>query len=311
MKQRRRDPGPRRGHGKAPAARHGGHHGDERAGRSGPGRGRPKPARRRAIRVTPEAAPAPATDGKIRLNRYLASAGVCSRRAADELIQTGHVTVNGTAVTELGVRVTPGADTVRVDGVKVEPERKVYVLFNKPKGVLCTTAGDEPRKRVIDYLPHVRGRIYTVGRLDAESEGLILLTNDGEFALRMMHPRYGMPKTYAVTVKGTIDQAALGKARGGVWLAEGRTGGMEIRIDSRERERTRLRVTLREGRNRELRRVFARLGHDVVALKRIRIGELTLHGLQPGESRFLAQHEVRGLLELAQSTAAPVQEDGG
>ena len=254
----------------------------------------------RAIRVTPEPSEPIATDGKMRLNRYLASAGVCSRRAADDLIAGGRVTVNGQHVRELGVRVDPKEDDVRVDGVRVDLEKPVYVLFNKPAGVLCTNAQNEPRRRVIDFLPHVRGRIYTVGRLDAESEGLILLTNDGGFAQRLAHPRYGVPKVYAVLVRGAVTKEHAEKARGGVWLAEGRTGGARIAIESRGRDRTYLRVTIREGKNRELRRVFARLGYPVISLKRIRIGDLSLHGLGEGKSRFLTRDEVDGLLAKAQ-----------
>ncbi len=291
--------------------------GGQRSGSgSGPGRpsgprrpfGGPRSEPRRSKRrqqglvVTPTAPPGTGVDdGRVRLNHFLAMAGVCSRRAADGLIAEGRVEVNGELVTELGVRVDPKRDDVRFDGNRVQPERSVYVLFNKPKGVVCTNARHEQKKRVIDYLPTVRGRLFTVGRLDLDSEGLILLTNDGSFALEMTHPRYGVPKLYSVVLRGRVQQQDLDKARGGVWLAEGPTAGMNARVEHVGKEKTHLRVTLREGKNREIRRVFAKLGHPVLELKRIRIGELNLHGLSPGEWRFLQIHEVQRLREVARS----------
>jgi pseudouridine synthase len=263
-----------------------------------------KGRRRPPIRVTPaaeSAAPAAARGGDraVRLNRLLATAGVCSRRAADGLIEQGRVTVNGKVVRELGARVDPAADDVRLDGETLAPEKPVYLLLNKPKDVVCTNAATEVRKRVIDLLPEVRGRIYTVGRLDADSEGLILLTNDGAFAQAVAHPRYGVSKTYAVLVRGRVAPETVEKARGGVWLAEGRTGRAGVRIERASRDRTYLHVTLRAGKNREIRRVFARLGHNVISLKRIRIGRLNLHGLRPGAHRFLRPEEVCELMAMS------------
>jgi 23S rRNA pseudouridine2605 synthase len=263
---------------------------------------RGRPERQRAVRVVPAAAPQ-VDDGLIRLNRFLAGAGICSRRRADELIAQRRVTVNGEVVVELGRRIDPARDVVRYEGRKVAAEKSVYVLFNKPRDVVCTNARHEVRRRAIDFLEGVRGRIFTVGRLDADSEGLLLLTNDGEFAQKLTHPRYGVPKTYAVLVRGRPEAEHLEKARGGVWLAEGRTGRAQIRVERRGRDRSYLKVTLREGRNREIRRVFARLGYPVLALKRVRIGGLSLHGLKPGGHRFLRPEEVRGLLEAAQEGA--------
>ncbi|MBL9080147.1 MAG: rRNA pseudouridine synthase [Planctomycetes bacterium] len=239
----------------------------------------------------------------MRLNQFLAMAGVCSRRAADGLIAGGRVEVNGELVRELGVRVDPQHDDVRFDGNRIQPERPVYVLFNKPAGVVCTNARHEQKKRVIDFLPDVRGRLFTVGRLDLDSEGLILLTNDGSFALAMTHPRYGVPKLYAVLLRGRVEQHDIDKARGGVWLAEGPTAGMQVKVERAGKDRTYLKVTLREGKNREIRRVFAKLGYPVISLKRIRIGDLNLHGLGAGKWRFLQLHEVQRLRELATAGA--------
>jgi 23S rRNA pseudouridine2605 synthase len=290
--------------------------GDERRGgpshkgpaRKGPARGprSPRPANRRArgIVVTPLPTEAPG-DGKVRLNRFLAMAGVCSRRAADELIASGRVEVGGEPATELGRRIDPRTDEVRVDGQPVRRERPVYVLVNKPKGVVCTNARHEQKTRLIDLMPEVRGRVFPVGRLDADSEGLILVTNDGDFALHMTHPRYGVPKVYAVLVRGRVGPDDLGKARGGVWLAEGPTTGMKVRIERAGNDRTYMKVTLREGKNREIRRVFARLGFPVLELKRVRIGDLSLHGLGSGRWRFLTPGEVEGL------RAAARRDEGG
>ena len=287
---------------------------DERPAGGRPPRGRPvRTSKRRAagIVVTPTAPPdAGSKDGKVRLNHFLAMSGVCSRRAADELIATGRIEVNGALVTALGTRIDPQQDDVRFDGNRVQPERPVYVLFNKPKGVVCTNARHEQKKRVIDFMPQVRGRLFTVGRLDLDSEGLILLTNDGAFALEMTHPRYGVPKLYAVLVRGRIEQRDLDKARGGVWLAEGPTTGMNVRVERTGKDRTYMKVTLREGKNREIRRVFAKLGYPVLELKRVRIGELNLHGLSDGKWRFLQRHEVEALRAAARSGHVE-QPDGG
>lgn len=280
--------------------------GGDRRGRSpggrpakSPGPHRPRVSRRRrqGLLVTPLAeAPAPAASGRrVRLNRFLAMAGLCSRRAAEELIAQGRIEVNGERTAELGTTVDPQVDDVRFDGEPVRQEKAVHVLLNKPKGVVCTTARHEQKTRVIDLMPRVRGRLFTVGRLDLDSEGLILVTNDGDFAQRLTHPRHGVPKVYSVLVRGRVGPEQVQKARGGVWLAEGPTGGMQIRVERAGKERSHLKVTLREGRNREIRRVFAKLGLPVLELKRIRIGELSLHGLRPGEWRFLSPDEVRDL----------------
>ncbi len=299
----------RSGAGKTGAGKSGtGKSGPHRAGaqKHGAEERRPRPPRagskRRAagLVVTPAVAPGTKTDDRlVRLNHFLAMSGICSRRAADGLIAGGRVEVNGELVRELGVRVDPEHDDVRFDGNRVQPERPVYVLFNKPTGVVCTNARHEQKKRVVDFLPQVRGRLFTVGRLDLDSEGLILLTNDGSFAQEMTHPRYGVPKVYAVLVRGRVEDAKLQKARTGVWLAEGPTAGMHVKIERVGKDRTYLKVTLREGRNREIRRVFAKLGHPVISLKRVRIGELTLHGLGEAAWRFVQPHEIQRLREIA------------
>lgn len=256
------------------------------------------------MQVTP-LAPAPAaTGGLIRLNRFLSLAGVTSRRDADAMIVAGRVAVNGKVERELGQRIDPQKDEIRVDGERVQAERPVYILFNKPTGVVCTNAANEKHTRVIDLLPPVRGRVYTVGRLDLDAEGLILVTNDGLFAQAMTHPRYGVQKTYAVLVSGRISDEAIEKARGGVWLSEGRTGRARIQMERLGRDRSYLKVTVRESKHHELRRVFAKLGHPVLVLKRIRIGQLSLHRLSRGQSRFLSPAEVAELMQFARQEDA-------
>ncbi len=271
-----------------------------RSGGGGGGSSRPQKSRR-AVQVTAAPNDVVLDDGKIRLNRFLALSGVCSRRAADALIKGGAVAINGEVQRELGIRIDPVHDEIRCENQVVRPERPVYVLFNKPKGVVCTNADREHRRRVIDFLPEQAGRLFTVGRLDADSEGLVLATNDGHFAQRIAHPSFGIAKTYAVLVRGRIRAEAIDKARGGVWLSDGKTAESKIVVERVGRDRSYLKVSLREGRNREIRRIFAKLGHSVLSLKRVRIGPLSLHGLGRGRYRFLAKDEIEKLLALTRS----------
>jgi 23S rRNA pseudouridine2605 synthase len=238
----------------------------------------------------------------VRLNKFLADCGVASRRKCDELIARGHVSVDGRVVSELGARVDPAAQRVEVRGETLDPDRvrPRYYLLNKPAGVICTNDAREARTRAVDLIDdRKKGRIYTVGRLDEDTTGLVLLTNDGDFANRVMHPRYGVAKTYRVRLRGGIDDAALGAAREGVRLAEGRTGGMRAVVVDRNDRSSELLVTLREGLNREVRRVFAKLGYKVHSLHRERIGELTDRGLKIGQWRPLVRAEVERLLHPA------------
>jgi 23S rRNA pseudouridine2605 synthase len=241
--------------------------------------------------------------GLVRLNAFLARCGLGSRRSVEELIEQGRVNLNGQRVRDLGTKVDPLRDEVDIDGERLQPEKPVYVVLHKPKGVVCTNASAEQKTRAIDLIPHVKGRVFPVGRLDLDSEGLLLLTNDGGFAERMTHPRYGVPKTYRVTLRGSITDAALEKTRGGVWLAEGRTGHADVRIARRSKERTVLLVTIREGKNREIRRIFGRVGYPVLRLQRVQIGPLEIKGLRKGLSRFLRPAEVEGLLEATEPDA--------
>ncbi len=234
-------------------------------------------------------------DSRVRLNKFLASQGVASRRKCDELIAAGHVSVDGETVRELGLRIDPETQEVEVDGQIFKPQgaRKRYYLLNKPRGVVCTNEEREIRPRAVDLITDPRkGRVFTVGRLDEESEGLILITNDGDFAQRVQHPRYGVEKTYEVDVFGKVEDEVLQKIREGVHLAEGRTSGARVLVKSRRNDLSKLSVTLGEGMNREIRRVFARIGHKVLRLRRVRIGPLMDRGLKPGRWRELTREEI-------------------
>jgi 23S rRNA pseudouridine2605 synthase len=235
----------------------------------------------------------------VRLNKVLADHGIASRRQADRLIAGGKVTVDGEPATELGMKVDPETQRVEIDGVILKPlgARRRYYLLNKPSGVVCTNEPRETRPRAVDFVTDPRkGRIYTVGRLDEASQGLILLTNDGEFANRIMHPRYGVEKTYLVKVRGEIDDDALQKVRQGVHLSDGRTSGARILVERRGRDHSLLTVIIHEGMNRELRRVFAKVGYKVLELRRTRIGPVTDRRLKTGRWRELLSAEIDALL---------------
>lgn len=244
--------------------------------------------------------PDPLEGEGVRLNKYLAERGVASRRRCDELIAGGLVMVDDEVVTVLGTRIDPSTAKVEVDGVVLRPQaERRYYLLNKPRGVVCTNEVREARPRAIDLIDDPeRGRIYTVGRLDEESEGLILLTSDGEFAQRVAHPRYGVTKTYLVKLRGRVEGEDIERLRRGVHLAEGRTGGARVRVIKRSNQWTQMQVTLSEGRNREIRRIFAAVGHKVQGLKRVAIGELTDRRLKPGQWRPLLRSEVRELVRV-------------
>ncbi|MEC8493735.1 MAG: pseudouridine synthase, partial [Planctomycetota bacterium] len=237
--------------------------------------------------------------GFVRLNKFLADNGVASRRASDEMILGGKVLVDGEIITQLGTKIDPSEQVVEVDGVRLEsdPRERRYYILHKPAGVVCTNEVRETRPRAIDLVTDPRkGRIFTVGRLDEESKGLLLLTSDGEFAERIAHPRYGVPKTYLVKVPGRITDDAVMKVREGVHLAEGKTSGARVLIKRRTATSSTLEVTIQEGKNREVRRVFARVGYKVQSLTRTRIGPLGIRGLREGKWRALSREEVEALV---------------
>jgi pseudouridine synthase len=239
----------------------------------------------------------------MRLNRILSIAGIASRRAADELIRQGRVEVNGRVVEALGSRADPARDDIRVDGRRLKsaaPERR-YLLVYKPRGVVSTRSDPERRPTVIDLVASrgVTGYLYPVGRLDFDSEGLLILTNDGDFAERVSHPRHELERTYDVEVEGVPDDRDLDRLRRGVVVDGRRTRAAEVRrlgtFEGRKGPRSRLEVTIREGRNRQVRRMCDAIAHPVNRLRRVRIGPITDRHLKPGQMRDLTTAEVRAL----------------
>lgn len=232
----------------------------------------------------------------MRINKYLASCGVASRRECDKLISSGVVMING-AVVGLGAEVGEG-DTVTVNGNVVKVKKNEYYLLNKPKGYLCTVRDDKGRKTVLDLMPKQIGRIYPVGRLDYDSEGLIILTTDGELAQHLTHPSNEVPKTYLVKIEGTITEAGLNPIRSGVDIGGYVTKKCKAHIVETNKEYTKIHVTITEGKNREIRKMFEAIGREVTLLKRIKIGEINLRGLDRGAYRKLTQSEVEYLLSI-------------
>ncbi len=248
-----------------------------------------------------------------RLQKALAAAGVASRRACEEMISQGRVAVNGKVVREPGTKVNPAADDVRVDGIPVfvgNSPRFVYLMLNKPLGVVSTVTDPNAETTVLDLVSQVEERVYPVGRLDADSAGLLLLTNDGDFANRLTHPRYHVPKIYRVRARGFVDRDAALKLANGIDLPDGRTAPADVTFVDYDpaTQCTILDITLYEGRNRQIRRMMETIDHPVKTLTRIGFGNLRLQGLVPGTWRKLRPDEVAGLLALAQPTATPKKE---
>jgi pseudouridine synthase len=247
-----------------------------------------------------------------RLQKILSQAGIASRRAAEKLIADGRVTVNGVAVTEMGVKADAASDDIRVDGRRIKPvERLRYILLYKPAGVVTTRSDPQHRRTVLDLLRGVREYVYPVGRLDYDSEGLVLLTNDGELAALLMHPRHGVPRTYEVRVAGVPDDEALERLRRGIPLDGHRTRPADVALLNRRPSTQRhrpgapartdglVRITIREGRNRQVRRMCDAIGHPVRTLKRVRIGPVADPRLTPGDWRELTPGEVHALRRAA------------
>jgi 23S rRNA pseudouridine2605 synthase len=235
----------------------------------------------------------------MRLQKLLSMAGVASRRAAEGLIAEGRVTVNGAVVTALGTKATPD-DEVRVDGRRIRPAARArYILLNKPKGYVTTRRDPEGRRTVMDLLGGVREYVYPVGRLDYDTEGLLLLTSDGDLAARLTHPRHEVPRVYEAVVAGAPDQAALDELRRGIYLDGRRTAEAAIArgatIGKGGTQTTKLTLTLFEGRNRQVREMCARIGHPVRTLARVRMGPLSLRGLPVGAWRDLTPAEIEAL----------------
>ena len=232
----------------------------------------------------------------MRLQKYMAHAGVASRRKCEEIIAEGRVKVNGEVVDTQGYIVEEG-DRVTVDGKKVWPvKRNTYILMNKPRGVVSSAKDNKDRQTVLDLLSSdIGARLYPVGRLDMDSSGLILLTDDGELTERLLHPKYEIEKTYKVTVNGLVSEEEATKLSKGVKLKDGMTAPGEFKIIEHRNKKTRLECTIREGRNRQIRGVFESLGYEVIQLERIAFGPLKITGLGKGDYRPLREKEIRSL----------------
>ena len=229
-----------------------------------------------------------------RLQKVLAAAGIDSRRKCEELILSGEVKVNRKVVDELPAFVDPEKDVITVYGKKIRAAQKVYFLLNKPKGVICTNRDPRGRKKAID-LVHTNERIFCVGRLDADTTGLIILTNDSELTNRLTHPRYGIAKTYVVRINGEISGEQVGKLKKGVWMAEGKTGRASVKILKRRHNESSIEITIKQGLNRQVRRMLANVGLPVKSLTRTRFGKLTVRGLGVGKFRTLTRAEIAHL----------------
>jgi pseudouridine synthase len=242
----------------------------------------------------------------MRLNKFLAHAGVCSRREADRIIVEGRVSVNGTVVQELGQKIDASRDKVVAGGqlVKSEEERPVFILLNKPAGRVVSVKDPFGRPTVMDLLPHLPVRVYPVGRLDIDTEGALLLSNDGDMALRLTHPRYGVGKIYHVRVEGEPTEDDLNKVRHGIFLEGRKTAPARIQVLRRGHRHSILAVEIHEGRKREIRKLFEAVGYPVSGLVRVEFAGLTLEGLKPGHWRYLKATEISRLKKLVEGSGA-------
>lgn len=235
----------------------------------------------------------------IRLQKVLAQAGVASRRAAEELIEDGRVEVNDEIVTEQGRRVDPHHDRIRVDGQRIPPPRTHhYLVLNKPRGVVCTMDDPQGRRTIAEFIGRFAGEgLFHVGRLDTDTSGLLILTNDGEFAQRVAHPRYELPKTYVVEVDGSIENRTLNRLQRGVELDDGPVRPDRVTLGGRTEGRSMVTVVLHEGRNRIVRRMFDAVGHPVRRLTRVQLGDVRLGQLREGDVRDLTRDELGSLMD--------------
>jgi pseudouridine synthase len=241
----------------------------------------------------------------MRLNKFLARNGIASRRKADDLIRLGAVQINGKVIDELGVQVDPQKDHVRVEGKRVHVSKAppVFILLNKPPNVMVTRHDPQGRPTVYEYLKKVPKNVFNVGRLDFETEGMLLFTNDGEVAFQMTHPQFSVPRTYLCKVKGAPEEKQLEKMRRGMTIEGVRLKPAKVSVQKRAKENTWLELTLTEGRNRQIRQMCSFLGHSVLRLRRMAFGPLQLGNLQAGRFRYLAQEEIVALREFLNGKA--------
>jgi 23S rRNA pseudouridine2605 synthase len=232
----------------------------------------------------------------VRLQKFLADAGVASRRASEQIILAGRVAVNGETVTELGRKVDPARDRVTLDSQPVKSKRKIYLALNKPRGLVCSRNDELGRPTIYELLPREWGHLHSVGRLDFNSEGLIFLTNDGELSLRLTHPRYGVHKKYLTTVEGHVEEAMLRELTRGVWSEGEKLKAEKAKLVSAGQSQSVVELELAEGKYREVRRMFESQGRAVKRLVRVQIGKIKLGELRPGKWRTLTEPEIKSLL---------------
>ena len=236
---------------------------------------------------------------KERINRILSLAGLASRRKADELIKAGRIRLNGRVLEEPGTRAVWGIDSIKVDGEEIpEPFERVYLMLNKPFGYICTLSDPAERPIVSDLLRDIRERVYPVGRLDFDTLGLLLLTNDGEWAHRLTHPRYHVPRTYKLTLEDYITDKAMNRLRRGIRLEDGPTGPCKVTPIQRGKQKSIIRMTITMGRSRVLRRMLDQVGYKVIHLIRTGFGSLELGNLKIGDYRYLESHEIQAMKKL-------------
>lgn len=238
----------------------------------------------------------------VRLQKAIADSGLASRRKAEEMILQGRVTVNGRAVREMGLKIDPARDHVKVDGRHIRPvPPEVYVMLNKPKGCVSSLSDPEGRPTVADLLGRVKVRVFPVGRLDFDSEGLMLLTNNGTMAQALLHPRYHVPKTYLIKVKGVLSEEEIRQLERGVDLDDGRTAPATVKKIRKVEQNSWVEITIHEGRKHQVKRMVESVGHLVLKLTRVRFGPLTLGSLPAGEFRYLTDREANALRAVVRS----------
>jgi len=236
---------------------------------------------------------------KVRIQKAISSSGIASRRKAEMLVKEGRVTVNGQKITKPGILVDLEKDKIRVDGKLITRDnKKVYILLYKPRGYITSLEDPLERPKVIDLLTKVKVKVVPVGRLDFNAEGVLLLTNDGSLAQRLLHPRFGIPRTYLVKVKGFPDPKVIKKLRQGIQLSDGMTSPAKVNFLERTKKNSWIRITVKEGKNRLIKRMFAAVGHPVLKLKRIKFGPFSLGNLNPGEYRIISPEEIKKLIKI-------------
>lgn len=241
--------------------------------------------------------------GKQRLQKFLAAAGVDSRRNCEEIILDGDVKVNRRVIDTLPAFVDPELDVVTVNGRRVKLAEKVYFLLNKPKGVICTSNDPQGRKKAIDLID-TKERIFCVGRLDIDTTGLLMLTNDSELANRLTHPRYELPKTYEVMLKDRISGEAIEKLKKGTWLSEGKTGKSAVKVIKRTNKDSTIEITIRQGLNRQIRRMLAKVDCRVKSLRRTKVGNITLKGIPVGQYKELTKSQIAYLRSMTEKKSS-------